>query len=180
MSTLLPVLNELQPISKSDAPSPSLRVGDVARRTGKTVRALHLYEELGLLEPDVRTAAGYRLYTDEAVTRVHWISKLQEMGFSLTAIRKMVDEWKESGSAPTAMRTVMDLYRAKLEETREQLEKLKSLEGELLASIHYLETCDTCDPMRLVRACGTCEVHSCNDQPPELVRGLQVVKKEER
>jgi hypothetical protein len=47
-----------------------LRVGDVARLAGKTVRALHLYEELGILEPTLRSKGGFRLYNHDAVRRV--------------------------------------------------------------------------------------------------------------
>ena len=45
-----------------------LKVGELARRTGKTVRAIHLYEELGLLTPAVRSKGGFRLYSGRAVT----------------------------------------------------------------------------------------------------------------
>ena len=40
-----------------------LKVGELARRTGKTARAIHLYEELGLLTPAVRSKGGFRLYS---------------------------------------------------------------------------------------------------------------------
>ena len=39
-----------------------LRIGELAKRTNRTVRALRLYEELGILEPAERSSAGYRLY----------------------------------------------------------------------------------------------------------------------
>ncbi|MEI8256729.1 MAG: MerR family transcriptional regulator, partial [Deltaproteobacteria bacterium] len=67
-----------------------LRVGDLAQRANKTVRALHLYEELGLLRPSERSKGGFRLFGHEAVVRVRWIAKLQEMGFSLPEIKEMV------------------------------------------------------------------------------------------
>ena len=60
-----------------------LRVGDLARRTGKTVRAIHLYEELGLLKPAARTRGGFRLYEQSAADRVRWIDLLHDLGFSL-------------------------------------------------------------------------------------------------
>src|SRR4029078_12300031 len=64
-----------------------LRVGELARRTGKTVRALHLYEEMGLLRPVHRSKGGFRLYAPSSVARVAWIGKLQEAGFSLHELR---------------------------------------------------------------------------------------------
>ena len=44
-----------------------LRVGDLARQTGKTVRAIHLYDEMGLLKPNTRSNGGFRLYEASAV-----------------------------------------------------------------------------------------------------------------
>lgn len=149
-----------------------LRVGDLARVTGKTVRALHLYEELQLLEPLERSKGGFRLYAADSVTRVHFISKLQDLGFSLSDIREIVRSWSASGSAPDAMARMRDLYRAKLDETRAQVERLLALEVELAASLDYLETCDTCDPNRLIASCCSCDKHPSDEAAPELVAGL--------
>jgi MerR family transcriptional regulator, copper efflux regulator len=152
----------------------SLRVGDLAKRTGKTVRALHLYEELGLLVPAERTSGGYRLYTRESELRVRWIDKLQQMGFSLTDIKQIVRDVEQSKSAPRAMQRVQDLYREKLAETREQLRRLRALENELTASLAYLVTCDTCDTEELLGACISCaRHHDCEHKTPDLVAGFR-------
>src|SRR6516225_9826671 len=81
----------------------TLLVGDLARRTGKTVRALHLYEELGLLEPADRSKGGYRRYRSDAVTRVEWITRLQDTGLSLPEIRELLAGWNGGASAPDSM-----------------------------------------------------------------------------
>lgn len=151
----------------------TLRVGDLAKRTGKTVRALHLYEELGLLVPAERSNGGYRLYTRASELRVRWIDKLQQMGFSLTDIKQIVRDVEQSKSAPHAMQRVQDLFREKLEDTREQLRRLRALEGELTASLAYLVTCDSCDTEELLGACGACARHDCDHKPPELVAGFR-------
>src|SRR6188474_214371 len=101
-----------------------LKVGELARRTGKTVRAIHLYEELGLLAPAVRSKGGFRLYAARAVTRIEWIQKLQDMGFSLTEIKAFLRVWEESITAPKAMETVRDIFRDKLRETRDTIARL--------------------------------------------------------
>jgi DNA-binding transcriptional MerR regulator len=152
----------------------SLRVGDLAKRTGKTVRALHLYEELGLLSPAERSGGGYRLYNRESELRVRWIDKLQQMGFSLPDIKQIVHDVEHSQSAPHAMQRVQDLFQEKLAETREQLRRLSSLESELTASLAYLVTCDTCETEELLGACTTCARHECDHRPPDLVAGFRV------
>ena len=150
-----------------------LQVGDLAKAAGKTVRAIHLYEELGLLAPHARSKGRYRLFGADALVRVRWIGKLQELGLSLPDIQGIVREWEAQPSAPSAMRLMRDTYVAKLEETRRQIERLRTLERELDASLAYLDTCDTCDPVRLLAACGSCDLHACHPQTPDLIAGFR-------
>jgi DNA-binding transcriptional MerR regulator len=150
-----------------------LQVGDLARLTGKTVRAIHLYEELNLLRPAARSKGRYRLYEAEALIRVRWIGKLQDMGFSLSDIQTIVRDWEESGSAPRAMVKMREVYKKKLDETRDNLRRLTALEGEIVRSLDYLDTCDVCEPSRLLSACPACEHHDCEQEVPELVRGFR-------
>ena len=151
-----------------------LQVGDLARLCGKSVRAIHLYEELGLLRPHARSKGRYRLFSQDAVVRVRWIGKLQDLGLSLPAIQSVVREWETSSSAPNAMAKMREVYLQKLASTREQIERLKALEGELAESLKYLQTCDTCDPVRLLPVCNCCDLHDHGELAPELVAGFRV------
>jgi DNA-binding transcriptional MerR regulator len=150
----------------------TLRVGELARLSGKTVRALHLYEERGLLDPSERSKGGYRLYGQDALVRVRWISKLQDMGFSLNDIQSMLRQWERSGSAPRAMLQVGELLKEKLLETREQITRLQALENELRSSLEYLETCPKCSPQQELTACTSCELHEQGALAPDLVAGF--------
>lgn len=69
----------------------ALRVGELARRTGLTVRTLHHYDESGLLRPSLRSAAGHRLYTRADVARLHQIRALRTLGLPLAQIRELLD-----------------------------------------------------------------------------------------
>src|SRR4249920_624060 len=75
-----------------------MRVGELAKAVGKTVRAMHLYEELGLLEPVTRSEGGFRLYAPDAVERIQWIVKLQAIGFTLAEIQGFVRDFKGAHS----------------------------------------------------------------------------------
>jgi MerR family transcriptional regulator, copper efflux regulator len=167
----LPILND------GGKPEPSdeelLQVGDLARAVGKTVRAIHHYENVGLLRPHKRSKGRYRLYAPDAVSRVRWIGKLHDLGMSLTEIQQIVASWEESPSAPGAMAQVRTVYEEKRAEVRAQIARLEELERELSASLEYLDTCEnTCDPGELVDACSCCTVHDPGDREPELVAGL--------
>ena len=63
-----------------------LQIGDLAKRTGLTIRTLHHYDNIGLLQPTARTEAGYRLYSRKDIARLHQILALRTLGMPLTKI----------------------------------------------------------------------------------------------
>ena len=149
-----------------------IKVGDLARRTGKTVRAIHLYEELGLLTPPVRSKGGFRMYSGDGVKRIEWIQKLQDMGFSLTEIKAFLRVWEESATAPDAMATVREIFSDKLHETKETIARLSRLAEELAESLAYLERCRSCSPNQGQSECCACENHGADREVPLLVDGI--------
>ncbi|GAA5179707.1 MerR family transcriptional regulator [Niveibacterium umoris] len=66
-------------------------VGELAKRCGLTVRALHHYEKLKLLQPSGRSEAGYRLYAEADVLRLHRLLALRHSGLSLKEIGPLLD-----------------------------------------------------------------------------------------
>jgi DNA-binding transcriptional MerR regulator len=103
----------------------ALKVGELARRTGLTVRTLHHYDEIGLLRPSLYTEAGYRLYTAGDVARLQQVLSLRQLGFSLDEVRNCLDR---PGFAPL---DVITLHLARL---REQIE----LQGKLCERLERL------------------------------------------
>jgi DNA-binding transcriptional MerR regulator len=69
----------------------SYSVSRVAGLAGVTVRTLHHYDEIGLLVPSDRTAAGYRIYTDADLERLQQIRFYRELGFGLDEIATLLD-----------------------------------------------------------------------------------------
>jgi MerR family transcriptional regulator, thiopeptide resistance regulator len=68
------------------------QVKEVAELAGVSVRALHHYDEIGLLVPRARTDGGYRLYDDEDLLRLQQILVGRELGLSLEEIRRSLDD----------------------------------------------------------------------------------------
>src|SRR3989442_6315521 len=121
-----------------------LKVGDLARQTGKSVRALRLYEELDLLHPVARSNGGFRLYDESAITRIRWIELLQETGLSLHQIQGLLKAWHGSRYGPEAMAVVRETFRKKLTETREAITRYEALPRELEGTLEDLRTCQVC------------------------------------
>jgi DNA-binding transcriptional MerR regulator len=152
-----------------------LQVGDLAKATGKTVRAIHLYEDLGLLEPARRSKGHYRLFSPDAATRVRWISKLQSLGLSLSEIQGLVQRRETSESAMRAATELKDVYETKLREVKSKLKELKELETELQASLAYLDQCNVaCESDVAVHSCVSCARHVEAPVKPELVAGAEI------
>ncbi|TPV95785.1 MAG: MerR family transcriptional regulator [Myxococcales bacterium FL481] len=152
-----------------------MKIGELARRTGKSVRALHLYEEKGLLDAD-RSEGGFRLYGAEQLARVYWISKLQDMGFQLGQIRGLLDAVATSSSAPAAMESVREMFRGKLNETRAQIQRLMELERDLTDSLGYLEGCRACNEEGTASVCATCADTRHSVPEPTLVSGIHITR----
>lgn len=68
-----------------------LKIGELAKRTGLTVRTLHHYDDVGLLRPSVRSDAGYRLYNRNDIERLHRIQALRRMDLSLAEIAALLE-----------------------------------------------------------------------------------------
>ena len=68
-----------------------MTIGELSRRTGVTIRTLRHYDRIGLLPPSEVTGAGYRLYDDASLQRLHSILLLRETGLPLEAIRRLLD-----------------------------------------------------------------------------------------
>jgi MerR family copper efflux transcriptional regulator len=149
-----------------------LKVGELAKRTGKTVRAIHLYEEVGLIAPAVRSKGGFRLYHGKAVRRIDWIQKLQDLGFSLTEIKAFLRDWEQSDAAPQAMARVREIFADKLRETQDTVGRLQRLIGDLTETLAYMDSCRSCEPTHNQSECGTCGIHGHDGQAPLLVEGI--------
>lgn len=100
------------------------RIGDVAVATGLTVRALHHYDQIGLVVPSDRTATGHRLYTDADLRRLYMVTALRQLGLSLEQVGKVL-------AADVPVRDVID---EQLEQVDRQIRTAKRLREQLLAA----------------------------------------------
>ena len=76
-----------------------MQIGDVAARTGLSLRTLRFYEEAGLVEPSERSAGGFRLYSEAECTRIDFIKRLKPLGFSVEEVRELMELLDKVGSA---------------------------------------------------------------------------------
>jgi len=97
---------------------PFLKVGELARRTGLTVRTLHHYDAIHLLQPSHRTESGHRLYTPADVARLQQVVSLRQLGFPLEDIRACL------GRPDFSPQRVLELHLARLRQQIAQQQQL--------------------------------------------------------
>ena len=108
-----------------------MTVHEVSRLTGVSIRALHYYDEIGLLSPAVTTEAGYRLYDTADLRRLQQIMLLRELEVSLKEIRRIIDS--PSFDRNAALEQQIRLLKLK----REHLEQLISFAQNLQETGEY-------------------------------------------
>ena len=146
----------------------------IAEKTGKTSRALRYYEQLGILLPDMRTDAGYRMYSDKAIFQIEWIDKLNNLGFSLPEIKGFLSSFESIESASDLMTQMGALYQQKLIEVQQQIALLQQLAIELQESIQFTNQCKPCHLRVDQSDCSNCSLHG--HEPtriPILIAGVQ-------
>ena len=93
-------------------------VKEISRLTGISVRTLHYYDEINLLKPTKITEAGYRLYDDTAIERLHSILLFRELQFPLKEIRAIL------GSSDFDVQAALEEQIKLLELQKSRLEKI--------------------------------------------------------
>lgn len=106
-----------------------LKVGELAKRSGLTVRALHHYDAIGLLSPSARSDAGYRLYNRADIARLHQVQALRRFGMALSDIGSFL------ASPGSGLSAIVDQQIAELTRQIEQADVLRTqltkLQGQL-------------------------------------------------
>ncbi|XVQ88873.1 MerR family transcriptional regulator [Microbispora siamensis] len=91
-------------------------IGELARATGMTVRALYHYDEIGLLSASERTPAGHRRYTERDLRRLYRVRALRALGLSLEEIAGVLDG---AADDPGSMRDLLTAQLRRLDEHAE-------------------------------------------------------------
>ncbi len=95
-----------------------LNIGEIARQGGVSVEAIRYYEQQGLITAPDRGANGYRKYTLDAVRRVRFIKRAQDVGFTLKDIAELLSLRADPGAS---CRDVRERAHGKLAEINEKI-----------------------------------------------------------
>jgi DNA-binding transcriptional MerR regulator len=114
----------------------SLRISEFAARTGVPATTLRFYETAGLL-PAGRTTAGYRMYGDDAVARLGFISSAKLLGLPLEEIRDLLDVWEHDACSAVRAR-MLPLIAARITEADRRQAELAAFSARLAGACEQL------------------------------------------
>nr|WP_276323107.1 MerR family transcriptional regulator [Streptomyces sp. H23] len=106
-------------------------MGELARETGLSIRALRYYDRLGLLTPSARSEGGHRCYDADDVRRLHRVLALRSFGLPLAQIRAVLDAEPDHDPA--------ELIRRQLDVVEERLRQTAELRLRLLGALSALD-----------------------------------------
>lgn len=104
----------------------AMTIGEIARRSGFTIKALRYYERRGLLPPAGRRPSGYRIYGEADLHRLEFIQQAKALGLTLEAIRELVVPG-DNGARPRILRVL----EGRIEQTTRQIVVLTQLRRKL-------------------------------------------------
>lgn len=102
-----------------------MRIGELAKKTGVSIRSLRYYDNMGLLGAG-RLENGYREFDEGAVKRVQEICHLLESGFTVKEIQQVAHCLGDPAHAHELCEAARNLYRDKLDEIQGRIRKLQA------------------------------------------------------
>ncbi len=120
---------------------PQFTISRLAEQAKVNLQTIRYYEREGLLSPGARTDAGYRIYQPDAVLRIRFIKRAQELGFFLNEIKELLFL---RADAHTSRGEIRGRAEAKLADVEQKLAHLKAVRKSLL---RLTEDCSACGPI---------------------------------
>lgn len=117
-----------------------LTVSQVAKQGGVNLQTIRYYERQGLLTPTDRTRSGYRIYRQDAVRRLRFIKRAQELGFSLSEIKELLSLRVDAHTTAADIRVRAQTKLADIEQ------KIRHLEAIHASLARLIKSCRGCGP----------------------------------
>jgi MerR family Zn(II)-responsive transcriptional regulator of zntA len=135
-----------------------IRIGDLARRAGTTMRTIRYYEQRGLIEPVRRTKGGFRLYQEGEVRKLHLIRSLQLLDIPLSQVKAFFDARRCGQPAAEIAPALQGILREQLGEMERRIAQYRAMEESVLATINILDACSSCPYEPSPAVCPRCPV----------------------
>ena len=87
-----------------------MNIGELARRSGLTAKMIRYYEKIDLISVPIRSASGYRVYTEQDLSTLRFIKHAKDLGFSIDQIKSLVELWKNPDRKSADVKKITDQH----------------------------------------------------------------------
>ncbi len=148
-----------------------LTTGEMARRSGNTLRTVRFYEEEGILHPVRRTEGGHRLFDQRELERLTLVTDMRTAGLSLDEIKHLLEVKQRGSLGCESARLATEMLGRRIEELRGKLAVLSRLQEDLTRTTNVMTVCIDCNDSGFPQRCDSCQVMN----QPSLPRSMRVL-----
>lgn len=121
-----------------------MKIGELARKTGTTLRTIRYYEQLGLINHSARTKGGFHLYFPDECHKIEFIKRLQLLGTPLIEIRRLLARRREGESGAGTAREIIESLCSRFEQIEARVAVYRQMQEAIRQTLGILEVCKEC------------------------------------
>ncbi len=149
-----------------------MRIGDLAKKAGTTMRTIRYYEQLGLIGPVARTKGGFRLYDEDDLRKLRVIKNLQHLETPLAQVKAFLDERHQGRVASEIAPGIASLLQGQLKEMETRIAQYRAMQASLRQTIEILQCCSECSLEPGPDVCSRCPVITSRGEIPLHMQAL--------
>ncbi len=143
-----------------------MKIGELARKTGLTLRTIRYYEELGLIKPQSRSKGGFRLFSEGDISRIELIHYLKCLNLPLNKIRHLLLLKKRSTTKGEVANKILPHLENFVSEAQSTIEKYQKIKDDMEKTRAILKECAECDRVPIEDSCLDCDIMKSNGGHP--------------
>ena len=149
-----------------------LKIGELAKRTGTTLRTIRYYQQLGLINHFARTKGGFHLYFPDDCKTIQFIKSLQMLGTPLSQIRRLLHQRLAAESGAEAAPGIIDILERQLEEIGARVAAYHEMQESIRQTMEILEVCKECPLKPSREVCCRCDTITSMKEVPRPMQAL--------
>ena len=134
-----------------------LKIGELARRTGATLRTIRYYEQLGLISHFARTKGGFHLYYPDDCQKIQFIKDLQRLGTPLSQIRRLLERRRVASSGAEGAPEIIEILSGQLAEIEGRVAIYRQMQEPIRQTMEILRVCKECPLKASKEVCCRCD-----------------------
>lgn len=113
-----------------------VNIGQAAKASGVSAKMLRYYEDIGLLEPALRSASGYRVYRDVDIHTLRFVKRARGLGFSIGETAELLALWRDKSRTSAEVKSFALKHMADLKGKIQELEAMRRTLEHLVSHCH--------------------------------------------